>query len=84
MLCSIGIFEEVDNGIIRNYVNLLSRIVVVQDDLYDFSSFEHNLIGVGAIYCCVRGIGTRRENGVECRHFGCDVCYVIEESTIIV
>jgi hypothetical protein len=65
-------------------VNSLSGVVVIQDDLYDFTGFEHDLIGVGAIDCCVRGIGTCRENSVERRHFRSYVCYVIEKSTIVV
>lgn len=78
------IYEEVDEGMVRDWVNSLSGIVIIQDDLYDFPSFEHNLVGVGAVDCCVCRIGTCRENGVEGRHFGSDVCYVIEESTVIV
>ena len=38
----------------------LSGVVVVQDDLYDFTSFEHDLVGVGAINGGVCGIGAGR------------------------
>lgn len=84
MLCSVNVCEEeVDEGIVGDYVNSLPGVVVVQDDLYDFTGFEHDLVGVGAIDCCVRSIRTCRQNSVERRHFRSYVCYVIEESTIV-
>jgi hypothetical protein len=77
----LDVGEEKDKIDGKVWLSSLSGVVIVQDDLYDFASFEHDLVGIRAIDRCICCIGACREDGVQGRHFRSDVCYVVKEST---
>lgn len=60
---------------------MLARVVVVQDDLYDFAMLEYESIGVAAVYCGIRSSISRGEDGVKSGNLGRDIGDVVEEGT---
>jgi hypothetical protein len=81
-MLDVGVEKDKMYG--KFWLSSLSGVVIVQDDLYDFTSFEHDLIGVRTIDRCICCIGACGEDGVQGRHFRSDVCYVVKESTDLV
>lgn len=59
--------------------NLLARILVVEDNLYHLVVAQDKSVGVGTVDNRVCGIGASRKCSVQGRHFGGDVCDVVEE-----
>ena len=60
-----------------------SFIIVVDNDLNDFTFLEEESIRVHSVYLTVYGERTRRHDRVECRHLWANIRDVVEEGTRI-
>jgi hypothetical protein len=58
---------------------VFSRVVIVEDDFYDFVLCEDEGVCVAAVDGGVGCVGAGGEDGVEGGDFGADVGYIVEE-----
>lgn len=64
--------------------DVLSRVVVVQDDFNDFVLCQHKGVCVGTVDSGVGGVRASGEHGVESGDLGTDICDVVEEGAVFV
>lgn len=59
-------------------------IIIVDNDLNNFTLSEYKSIRVGSIYIAVGGERTGRQGRVERRHLRSNIRYFVEKSTITI
>lgn len=62
---------------------MFAFVIVVEDNLNDFTFLEDEGVRVGAVDLAVGGQRSGRHDRVKCRHLGANIRYVVEKGTRI-